>query len=320
MTQILVMRFESKQILVIIKAILSLSLIVYLFASVGIADMAERLRMFSVSIAAVTMLLLCLYHFIAAMRWRMILHALGCHVSTFETTRITFVAAFFNQFLPTSVGSDALRVFELSRAGHSIGSSVNSVILERGVSLMGLTLFSAIGLTAWPGELPHGARGISWLLFLSMAVLFVAILFVDRIPVGRFRKARVRAAISQFSADTRKVLCRTEYVVPILATAFINQAILAYVVFLISMGLATPFAAFDCAALLPAVTLVTALPISLAGWGVREMAMVTTFGYAAVPSADALLVSIALALFSLLAALPGGPMWLIRARAAVPER
>jgi uncharacterized protein (TIRG00374 family) len=310
------MRFDSKQIGTIVKAILSVSLIAYLFTSVGIADMADRLRMFSFGIAAMILLLLCLYHFIAAIRWKIILRALGCRVSTVEVTRITFVAAFFNQFLPTSVASDALRIFELSRAGHGVGLSTNSVILERGVSLMTLTLFSAIGLTFWPGELPQGARGISWLLFVSMAGLFLAILFMDRIFTGRFRTVRVYVAISQFSADMRKTLYRVECVAPILGTAFVNQAILAYVVFIIAKGLGIPLSAFDCAMLLPVVTLVTALPISLAGWGVREMAMVTTFGYAAVPSSDALLVSIGLALFSLLAALPGGPMWLISAKAA----
>lgn len=314
-----VIRFERKQIGAIVKTILSVSLIAYLFTSIGVDHMAHRLRMFDFGIAAIILLLLCLYHFIAAIRWQIVLRALGCSVSTFEVTRITFVAAFFNQFLPTSVASDALRIFELSRSGHRVGLSTNSVILERGVSLMTLTLFSAIGLTFWTGELPQGAREISWLLLVSMAGLFLGILSMDKIVTGRFQKVRVYAAISQFSADARKTLCRVECFAPILGTAFVNQAILVYVVFLIAKGIEIPLAVFDCAMLLPAVTLVTALPISLAGWGVREMAMVTTFGYAAVSSSDALLVSIGLALFSLLAALPGGPMWLISAKAAAPD-
>ena len=70
----------------------------------------------------------------------------------------------------------------------------------------------------------------------------------------------------------------------------------------------------DCLVLVPPVILVSVLPISMAGWGVREGAMITALGFAGVGSTDALVLSIAFGLVILTLSLPGGVLWLIRSR------
>jgi hypothetical protein len=60
------------------------------------------------------------------------------------------------------------------------------------------------------------------------------------------------------------------------------------------------------------------LPVSVAGWGVRELAMVSAFGYAGVPNADALLMSLCFGLLILTISLPGGLLWLVTARSTAP--
>jgi hypothetical protein len=60
------------------------------------------------------------------------------------------------------------------------------------------------------------------------------------------------------------------------------------------------------------------LPVSVAGWGVRELAMVSAFGYVGVPDADALLMSLCFGLLILTISLPGGLLWLVTARSTAP--
>ena len=55
------------------------------------------------------------------------------------------------------------------------------------------------------------------------------------------------------------------------------------------------------------------LPISIAGWGVREQAMVTAFALIGVPGEGALALSILFGLIALLFGLPGGVVWLMSA-------
>ena len=63
--------------------------------------------------------------------------------------------------------------------------------------------------------------------------------------------------------------------------------------------------------LVPPVLLVTTLPISIAGWGVREGAMVGAMALIGVPQEGALVLSLILGLLSLIACLPGGVVWMM---------
>jgi hypothetical protein len=61
----------------------------------------------------------------------------------------------------------------------------------------------------------------------------------------------------------------------------------------------------DCFALCPPIFLLAALPISIAGWGVRESGMVVALGYAGVSPEGALVVSVMLGMTVLVGSLPG---------------
>ena len=63
-------------------------------------------------------------------------------------------------------------------------------------------------------------------------------------------------------------------------------------------------------ALVPLVMLMTVLPVSLGGWGVREVAMVTVLTPLGVPAAAAVTMSVCLGLGQFLIGLPGGLLWL----------
>jgi hypothetical protein len=60
----------------------------------------------------------------------------------------------------------------------------------------------------------------------------------------------------------------------------------------------------------PPVTLIQLVPVSLAGWGVREAALVTALGSFGVPAEAALAISVLVGLCSIVVGLPGGLIWL----------
>ena len=67
----------------------------------------------------------------------------------------------------------------------------------------------------------------------------------------------------------------------------------------------------DCLVLVPPVLLVMTLPISIAGWGVRETAMVVAFGLIGVPEGGAAVLGFLLGLVGVFTAAPGGIVWLM---------
>ena len=66
-----------------------------------------------------------------------------------------------------------------------------------------------------------------------------------------------------------------------------------------------------CLVLIPPVVLVSTIPISIAGWGVREAAMITLLALVGVAEADAFVLSVLFGLLTFGLSLPGGIVWII---------
>jgi uncharacterized membrane protein YbhN (UPF0104 family) len=91
----------------------------------------------------------------------------------------------------------------------------------------------------------------------------------------------------------------------------INHLVVALSAWLFAEALAMPLSLADCLILMPAVLLVSAMPVSFAGWGVREGAIVLLFGAATGDPASALVVSVLIGVASIVTSLPGLLIWLV---------
>jgi uncharacterized membrane protein YbhN (UPF0104 family) len=70
--------------------------------------------------------------------------------------------------------------------------------------------------------------------------------------------------------------------------------------------------------LVPPVLFLSMMPVSFAGWGVREGAMVAALSAVGVPAHQSLAMSIAYGLVNVVASLPGGVLWLVSRRSGEP--
>jgi hypothetical protein len=62
--------------------------------------------------------------------------------------------------------------------------------------------------------------------------------------------------------------------------------------------------------LIPPVILIATIPVSIAGWGVRESAMVLAFSYAGLAESDGLIISILLGATTFAVGAIGGIVWM----------
>jgi len=110
---------------------------------------------------------------------------------------------------------------------------------------------------------------------------------------------------------TRTVFLRPAVAVPALLLAVIAQTLMALAAYLVAVSLDLGLSLVDCLLLMQLVALITALPISLGGWGVRETAMIALFALVGVPANATLVLSVEFGLLAMAAALPGGILWLM---------
>jgi uncharacterized membrane protein YbhN (UPF0104 family) len=295
-----------------LKAIVSAALVAYLLNRIGVGEALSHAKALSSTTVVTVFGLLVVYTTISALRWQLVLRALDCETTIGTTIRITFIGAFFNQFVP--VGNDVARVWESYRSGFGLAKTFDSVLLERAGYVVAVSLIAATGTALWDqGRLPAVAVPTLWLVVIASVTATIALSSVDRFP-SRLLPRAVAGGAAALAGDTRMLLRRPRHMAAFFLAAIVNQGLVTLAVLAVAHNLGVRLDPVDCMVLMPAVMLASSVPISVAGWGVREVAMVTAFGYAGVPGAAALVISLMLSLISVAAALPGAALWLTRRR------
>lgn len=247
---------------------------------------------------------------IGAVRWRAVLRSMRAALPFGRIFSIYYIGCFFNLALPSSVGGDAIRMWKARSAGLSLQAAVNSVMLERVATVLGLVLLVAAMqpiLIARLGDLPG-----AWV-FPALSVAGVlgvlALTLLDRLP-GSLQHWKLVRGLGHLAQDARRVFLNLNWAPRIIGWVLLGHLNLTVTVWLLAKGLGLGVDLLDCLALVPPVILVATLPISVSGWGVRETAMVTAFAFVGVAAPSALAMSILFGVLVVLTSLPGGLFWL----------
>lgn len=256
--------------------------------------------------AALVMFLLSFAH---AARWVIIIRANNGHMRFATSLKLVLVGYFFSQALPSSIGGDAMRVWEAHRGGLSLDTALNTVVMDRLTALAALLIMTAVAMP-WLMDIVSepAARYVLLLMLAAGAIGFVVLLNLSRLPESVFRWRVVRAAI-RLSQVSQKVLLKLNSATVTLVLSVGVHIGVAFVVFILADALGVDANLTSCILLMPLVMLATLAPISIAGWGVREGAMVLALGLIHVTRTDAIAVSVLFGATLLVTSLPGGMLW-----------
>lgn len=294
-----------------LKAAISGTLIAWLFADIEFSESWRAARALNASAAVAALAALVAYIAIGALRWIAFIRAIGGAMRMMEGLRISFVAAFFSQFLPASVGSDLVRMWESSRSGLQPATAVSGVLLERLFHLATLAALAVAGLEVDVlHAVPLPIRTATWAVLVISGTAILVTAFVDRIPWQWIAELLQRSS-DRIARDARSLLGSASAVATLIATVVVGQLMLSMAACAIVFALELSVSWVTIVALMPAMALLSSLPVSIAGWGVREYVMVLVLGTAGVGPVDALAVSLIFGLLSMLASIPGGIAWVM---------
>jgi len=280
-----------------------------LLRKVDIAAAWQAARTLSPLSFVAALVLMAIQLAVCGLRWQMVIKALGAHLGLGKAIGVFAVGTFFGLVLPGAVGGDVVRIWTTNRAGLPLSAAVNSVMLERLATVLALVALVTISEPLLAAKVPDPE---SLWLFPALTVLGIVgtgvTMLLDRVPES-LKKWRAVRGLVRLAADTRKLYLDPAKALPVLGVAVIGHINLGLVAYVLAKGLGIEISLLDCLVLFLPVVLVATLPISIAGWGAREVAMVALFGYAGVPAPQALALSILVGIASLLIALPGGLFW-----------
>jgi len=107
------------------------------------------------------------------------------------------------------------------------------------------------------------------------------------------------------------VLTSTSSRVIILAYSLLIHVISVSAAWCLAQAIAAPLEWTQALLLVLPVLLISTIPLSIAGWGTRESAMVLAFGYAGLLESNGLVVSMLFGIAAFAAGLVGGLVWIL---------
>lgn len=257
------------------------------------------------------MVLLCQI-MVANLRWQIVLKKLEFKFSFSETLKFLWVGLFFNQALPSSIGGDAMRAYYLQKSYGNIKKTTIGVLLDRLYGLIGLFLLVVIVSPFIYLKFKSLELNLEILLFFACLLLCVLLsLSFDILPI-KLPKWKIIRGLNAISFEGRKIFLNRNTGILIMFFSILIHSFSILAVILLSYGLGLKISLLGIIVVIPLVTIFILIPISLAGWGVREGVMIVALGYLGVLPEQALALSIIYGLLILFSALPGGVIWLIK--------
>lgn len=296
----------------LLKAALSIALIVLVARQLDFAALARQLRSVNPGLLALSAGLVLLQTFAGALRWQAIMAAQGGRVDTVTTFRIYYIGVFFATFTPGGVFGDVVRVWHANRAGLTLPSAISSVILDRLIVVAYLVLITIATVHLLPSQVqaqfPLGIASV-----LLAAALFAGLgapLAIRALP-AKMRAHALVAKLVSLSDSMLSVTTRPLSLAWILVLTAISQLLLCGAIDVLARSIDIGVGFVHFMILMPPVILATILPVSIGGWGMRETAMVFTLGLVGVEPERAFLLSVLMGVLSIVMSLPGGVLWLL---------
>ncbi len=306
----------KSRLLFLAKIAVSVLLIAYLFRETNPADIGKRIAGADMAYLVAALAVICIITPLLGLRWYLVLKSIGSPLPFRAAVPISYIGMFFGQFLPAAVGSDAVRGWFAYRKGVGIRAAVTSLLVDR---IFGLLALALIILASMPVLSDLTNSEVTYAAFAGSAGIVGATfagLLVANIPANFVARPRILARLFEFARGVRPGLW-SGTAVGTLSVSLSMHLIYISAAVLIARALGVSLSYLEALAVVAIVTLISNLPISFNGWGVREGAMVIGMGYLGVGQSDALTISILLGLLMAISVLPGLPVW-VAMRTAQP--
>ncbi|AVT82888.1 lysylphosphatidylglycerol synthase transmembrane domain-containing protein [Rhodopseudomonas palustris] len=255
--------------------------------------------------------------FLGALRWRTISDASGAPLDLGPAWRYTMIGSFFNQTLPSAIGGDAMRLWLLARAGAGWRAATYSVFVDRAIGLIALAALILISLP-WSLQLISNSDGRVGLLVLEAAALGAGgvFLILHLLPFELLTRIWATRHLHACSKIASRLLFSMTSGPWMAAISLLIHLLATVVAWCIARAIAAPADLPQLVQLVPPIMLITMIPISIAGWGVREASMGLAFGYAGLNPGDGVAVSLLFGAVYFVIGGVGGLIWILSAEKA----
>jgi len=294
-------------------------------------DIGDLYRLFSTqSLLPLSLAILCLAlsNFTACLQWKLLLERQGVNLKYGHLLKLYYVGLFFNNFMPGNVGGDVKKVYDIRMQGgqDSVGAGLTATFFDRLFGLFFVTLFTlGMGLLFFMHD--DAQRAFMWpsvWIFLGFCALLGGLcsrrlgnlgqkVFSRILPQGI--NSRLEHMFNRFqNFQSKKLMAQ------ITGISAVTQSLRIFVHFFCGIAIGVDLSISWYFYYIPLVAIVSALPISIGGFGPREFLAQSLFARAGVPGLESVVIQLLAYFVSLLLSLFGGFAFLLGSRPNVSDK
>ena len=298
--------------------------VLFTYAGVDVHGLWEGARRASLLWLAIALLVYALNIVVSSWRWHLLLEAQQIRVPGKTLFGSLLVAGFFNNFLPSNIGGDVIRIRDTVGAARSTTLATLVVLVDRGLGLMALVLIAACGATiastlhgsgtspVWPSWL--------WAIFVAGAVVIAPAVYspagVRQLlrPLTILHPEWVGERIETMTGALVRFRAAPQALLGCFSGAVLVQGLVVLFYVAVARSLSVPINGWDLAVIVPLSIVAQMLPISVNGFGVREATFSLYFTRIGLPIASAVLLSLVAAGVMMFFSLSGAAVYVSRRR------
>jgi uncharacterized membrane protein YbhN (UPF0104 family) len=300
-----------------IKILISAALLYLALRKANFSDLASRIDVASLGWIGLAIAITFLQIYVGVLRWRAVSAECGAPLTIRQAMRYNLIGAFFNQTLPSSIGGDAVRLWLVARAGAGWRAATYSIFVDRAIGLIALAIIIVASLP-WSYHLIGDPYGRSALLLVDLAALAggMGFLILGRLPWPWLKTWWGTHHICACAVIANRVIFSREHGGTIAVLSFLVHLLAVVIAWCVVQSISAPVAFGQIFQLIPPIMLITMLPVSIAGWGVREATMGLAFGYAGLLTNEGINISLLFGAVSFIVGAYGGLVWIFSAEKA----
>lgn len=299
------------------RILVSLALLYLALRGINFTAIQTRLSQINLGWIALAVAITVIQIFIGALRWREISELCKAPLTDLQAFRYNMIGAFFNQTLPSSIGGDAVRLWLVNRTGAGWRAATYSILTDRAIGLIALALIIVASLP-WSYGMIADSKGRLALVFLDFAALSggLGFLLLGHLPWSWLRTWWPTKHIHACSVIANDVIFSRRSGPKIVVLSLSVHVLAVAIAWCAARSISAPAEFEQVFMLIPPIMLITMMPISIAGWGVREATMMVAFGYAGLAQTDGTVVSILFGAVYFIVGAAGGLVWVFSAEKA----
>jgi len=309
--------------LFLIKLTISLSLIVFLIKKIDIPYLINLLSVMDLKYIYLFVIIYFLIIIISSYRWKYLLDIQDIEIPIRKVIGFYLVGTFFNILTPSTIGGDAVRIFDLSKYSRKPLSSFSSVFIDRWAGL-GATFLIALFSLVLSGEFCYNSSitlliSITSIIFLVFSIslfsqkskLTVNWLFKK---VGNLRQLdSLKRLIDKFFTSIHIYKDDKAVLINVFNFSIAIKFLSILTTYIIAQSIALNISFWYFLIYVPMIIIITTIPISIAGIGIREGAFIYFFSKVGVSDSDSFALSLLVFLsWFFISIIPGSLIYILR--------